>query len=102
MTKDGRPSLLNDIRHFYGTNSRESRYLEGHEDAVAFGRRLAWLLNGERVSLGAYSALYLLFTPSLEPGATSVTDEGGEWWQRYTHIGVPREFLQMPEASRLV
>jgi hypothetical protein len=102
MTKDGRPSLLNDIRHFYGVDRRKSSYLKGYEGAVAFGRRLAWLLNGERVSLGAYTALYLLFTPSLEPGAICVTDEGGEWWQRYTHVGVPREFLEVPEASHLV
>jgi hypothetical protein len=56
MTKDGRPSLLNDIRHFYGINRRESRYLEGHEDAVAFGRCLAWFLNGERVSRAQLTA----------------------------------------------
>lgn len=98
MTKDGRPSLLNDIRYFCGIN----QYLEGHEDAVAFGRRLAWYLNGERVSLGAYAALYLLFTPSLEPGTIRVTDEGADWWQRYTYVGVPREFLEMQEASQLV
>jgi hypothetical protein len=102
MTKDGRPSLLSDIRHFYGIDGRGSRYLDGLDDAVAFGRRLAWFLNGERVSLGAYSALYLLFTSSVEPGAIRVTDEGGEWWQRYTYVGVPREFPQLSEASRLV
>jgi hypothetical protein len=102
MMKDGRPSLINDIRHFQGASLRESRYLKGLEEAVAFGRRMAWFLNGERVSLGAYPALYLLFTPSLEPGAITVTDEGGDWWQRYTYVGVPSQFPDIPNASELV
>jgi hypothetical protein len=64
---------------------------------------MAWFLNGERVSLGAYPALYLLFTPSLEPGAITVTDEGGDWWQRYTYVGVPSQFPDIPKnASELV
>jgi hypothetical protein len=98
MTKDGRPSLLNDIRYFRSMNG----YLEGHEDAFAFGRRLAWYLNGERVSLGAYTALYLLFTPSIEPGAIRVTDERCDWWHRYAFVGVPGEFPEMPDSSQLV
>ncbi len=102
MTKDGRPSLLNDIRYFYGIDRRHSGYLKDHEDAVAFGRRIAWFLNGEGLSLGAYTALYLLLTPSLEPGAIQITDDGGDWWQRYTNIGVPSDFLTMANASELV
>ena len=89
MMKDGRPSRINDIRYF-GPN--KNVYLEGHHDAVAFGRRLAWYLNGEGFSLGAYHSLYILFTSTLAPGAIQITDEGGDWWQRYTYVGVPEGF----------
>ncbi len=99
MTKDGRPSRINDIRYFHG-NGRA--YLEGHEEAVAFGRRIAWFLNGEGYSLGAYPALYIHLTPSLEPGAIQVTDQGGDWWQRYTNVGVPPDFPNVPDATDLV
>jgi hypothetical protein len=99
MTKDGRPSRINDIRYFHG---HIHKYLEGLNDAVAFGRRLAWLLNGEGFSLGAYPSLYIFLTPSLEPGAIQITDYGGEWWQRYTHAGVPQDFPNTPDASELV
>lgn len=101
MTKDGRPSRINDIRYFHG-ETRHSPYLKGHEEAVAFGRRLAWYLNGEGVSLGAYTALYILFTPSLAPGHIQITDDGGEWWQRYTHVGVPLDFPNVPDSSEIV
>jgi hypothetical protein len=99
MTKDGRPSRINDIRYFHGDMHS---YLKGQEEAVAFGRRLALFLNGEGFSLGAYPALYIFLTPSLAPGATNVTGHGGEWWQRYTHVGVPSEFPDMRNASELV
>lgn len=29
-------------------------------------------------------------------------DDGGDWWQRYTNIGVPNDFLTMANASELV
>jgi hypothetical protein len=80
MTKDGRPSRINDIRYFHG---HKHKYLEGLRDAEAFGRRLAWLLNGEGFSLGAYHSLYIFLTPSLEPGVIQITDDGGDWWQCY-------------------
>jgi hypothetical protein len=99
MTKDGRPSRINDIRYFH---ENIHKYLEGHNDAVAFGRRLAWFLNGEEVSLGAYSALYILLTPSLAPGAVEITDYGGDWWQRYTHVGVPHDFPNTRDTSTIV
>jgi hypothetical protein len=101
MTKDGRPSRLNDIRYFHG-ETRHSDYLKGHEDAVAFGRRLAWYLNGEGVSLGAYTALYILLTPSLSPGSIHITDDLGEWWHRYTYLGVPLDFPNVPDSSAIV
>ncbi len=95
MTKDGRPSALNDIRLFAG--DRYS-YLEGQEEAVAYGRRLAWYLNGEGFSVGAFPALYILFTSSLAPGTIRMTNDGGEWWHRYIHVGVEPSFPSAPGA----
>jgi hypothetical protein len=89
LTKDGRPSRISDIRYFHP--NRDS-YLKGNAEAVAFGNRLAFYLNGEGYSLGTYSALYLLLTNALPHGTVRVTDDGGEWWQRYTHVGVPDSF----------
>ncbi|ANP47546.1 hypothetical protein [Candidatus Viadribacter manganicus] len=99
MTKDGRPSRIADIRHFFGDLHT---YLKGHEEAVAFGRRIAWFLNGEGFSLGAYPALYLYFTSAIPSGATQVTDYGGDWWQRYTHVGVPPNFPEVPDANEVI
>jgi hypothetical protein len=99
MTKDGRPSRIRDIRYFHGDIHK---YLKDHEDAVAFGRRLAWLLNGEGFSLGAYHSLYIFLTPSLATGQTQITDYGGDWWQRYTHAGVPPDFPDREDVSEVV
>lgn len=98
MTKDGRPSRIKDIRYFFGD---KHRYLEGHNDVTAFGRRIAWFLNGENFSLGAYPALYIFLTPLLKPGRIEVTEYGGEWWQRYTNIGVPEDFEGRPDAAEI-
>jgi len=97
--KDGRPSRIRDIRYFHG---HIHRYLEGHHDAVAFGRRLAWLLNGEEFSLGAYHSLYILLTPALEPGGIQITEYGADWWQRYAHVGVAPGFPDTGDASEVV
>jgi hypothetical protein len=99
MTKDGRPSRINNIRYF---NGNLHSYLEGHTEEVAFGRRLAWFLNGEGFSLGAYPELYIFFTTSIEPGAIKVTDYGGDWWQRYTHVGVTPDFPDDPESGKQI
>jgi hypothetical protein len=99
VTKDGRPSLINDIRLFFGD---WSTYLKGHEEAVAYARRMAWFLNSEGFSLGAYPALYLFLTPSIEVGTAQVTDHGGDWWQRYTLIGVPEDFPTGPDADEII
>lgn len=99
MTKDGRPSLLNDIRLFAG-DCRS--YLEGHEEAVAYGRRIAWFLNGEGVSLGAFPALYVFFTASLKPGSIQVTNDGGDWWQRYVNVGVTDDFPNVPDVLEVI
>ena len=99
MTKDGRPSRINDIRYFAGD---KSSYLKGCEEAVAFGRRVALYLNGEGYSLGAHTALYLFLTSDLQPGGVRVTNEGGDWWQRYTYVGVPQGFPDFANASEIV
>lgn len=99
MTKDGRPSLINDIRLFAGDRHA---YLKDHEEAVAYGRRVAWLLNGEGISLGAFSALYVLFTASLKPGAVQLTNDGGDWWQRYVHVGATDDFPNVPNAFEVI
>jgi hypothetical protein len=98
MTKDGRPSLINDIRLFVGERSISSSYLKGQEEAVAYARRIAWFLNSEGFSLGAFPALYVLFTPSLKPGLVRATNEGGEWWHRYVHVGVTADFPNAPDT----
>lgn len=90
--KDGRPSRIFDIRYFIGAQRASSPYLEGQDDAQAFGQRLVWFLNSEELSLGAYHSLYLCFSPEIEPGQVRITDDGGDWWQRYTYVGVPTGF----------
>ncbi len=97
MTKDGRPSLMNDIRYFA---SDIHKYLDDH-DVTAFGRRLAWWLNGEELSLGSYTALYIYFSPTITNGAIHVTDYGGDWWQRYTYVGVPGDFPNVQNAKEI-
>ncbi|GJL93502.1 hypothetical protein [Hyphococcus sp.] len=97
MTKDGRPSRLCDIRYFAGDLHK---YLDDHE-VSAFGRRIAWWLNGEDISLGSYTALYIFFSPSIAEGAIHVSDYGGDWWQRYTHVGVPRTFPKVFDAKEI-
>ncbi|HEY1836403.1 MAG TPA: hypothetical protein VGG36_02005 [Rhizomicrobium sp.] len=99
MTKDGRPSRINDIRYFFGDTHR---YLENHHDVFAFGNRIAWFLNGEDFSLGAYPSLYIYLTPTLRPGAVEVTNRGGDWWQHYTNVGVPEDFPNRSDSAELV
>jgi hypothetical protein len=99
MTKDGRPSRIRDIRYFHGSRYK---YLRDHEDALAFGRRLAWLLNGEGFSPGAYHSVYIFLTSSLAPGEIRLTDDGGTWWQRYTEAGIPTDFPDRKDASELM
>lgn len=84
------------------SSARSASYLEDHEDAVAFGRRLAWFLNGEGFCCGPYTALYICLCPALKPGIIQITDDGGDWWQRYAYVGVPEDFPNMPDASEIV
>ena len=107
MTKDGKPSRINDIRLFHSgeknlTSLRTVGPLEGQEDAVAFGRRMAWFLNGEEFSCGSYAALCIVFTPMLGPGEIKITDEAPDWWQRYVLIGAQEGFPNAPDAAETV
>jgi len=102
MTKDGRPSLITDIRLFAGERYNSAPYLEGQEEAVAYGRRIAWLLNSKGFSLGAFPALYVLFTPLLEPGSVKFTNEGCDWWQRHVYVGVTAAFPDSPDKRDIV
>jgi len=76
--------------------------LDEQQEAVAFGRRIAWFLNSEGFTLGAFPALYVLFTPSLEPGLVCVTNDGGDWWQRYVYVGITPESHSGPDAYDIV
>ena len=98
MTQTGEPSLISDIRYFLGG---QYRYLEGLHELDAFGRRLAFWLNTERISLGAYHSLYLLFSPSLKAGDVVYSDIAAFWWHRYVSVGVPRAFPNMANALSL-
>lgn len=98
MTKDGRPSLINDIRLFAGGYS----YLTEQEEAVAYGRRMAWFLNSEGFSLGAFPALYVSFTSLLKPASVQVTDRHAEWWHRCVDIGVIADFPEVPDTLEII
>ena len=99
MTKDGRPSRFNDIRYFHGLTKT---YLNGCEEAVAFGKRLAWYLNGEDFSVGAHPALYMRFTSSLPVGTLQVTDQGDLWWHRFVDVHAPADFPNFANADAFV
>ena len=103
MTKDGRPSLISDIRLFAGERGA-SWYIKEQEERVAYGRRLAWYLRSLQFSLGHYPALYVVFNPSLATGDTELLDEprGESWWHRYVQVGVPPGFLDGPETHAVI
>ncbi len=90
--KNGRPSLLFDVRYFLNTKSNYWR----DDWITAYGRRIAWYLNGEGLSLGSFHSLYLCFSTTLEPDSISTTEQGSDWWQRYVYVGVPKSF---PDAA---
>jgi hypothetical protein len=91
MTKDGRPSRVSDIRYFVPIENTV-KYIEDHR-VSAFGRRLAYLLNGENYSCGSYPALYIVLTTALELNVVQVKEKPyGEWWYREAYVGVPDGF----------
>ncbi len=95
--KNGQPSRILDIRYFFQNNG--SHYEE--HGVAAYGRRMAWFLNGEGFSLGTYNSLYLCFLTSMKSGEVQVTDEGSDWWQCYTYVGVPKDFLDVKDANQI-
>ena len=101
MTKDGRPSLIANIRLFSG-DRMSIRHLDKQEEAEAYGRRLAWFLNSQKFSLGAYPELYVLFTPSLAAGEIKLAEGPHEWWHRYVHVGLPGGVFEDLEAYSVV
>ncbi|MBP2157477.1 MULTISPECIES: hypothetical protein [Asticcacaulis] len=98
MTKDGRPSRINDIRLFAGSAAND---LKGFEEQVAFGRRLAWWLNGEGVSIGAHTALYVWFADDISVGRVDPTDRWCDWWFRYAKIGVNASFPGIDAGTQI-
>nr|WP_312295302.1 hypothetical protein [Brevundimonas diminuta] len=93
MTKDGRPSRLNDTRLFTG---RGGDYLKGQDDAWAFARRLTWWLNGEGFSIGHNPALYVSYTTDLPVGVIEAEPPRftpDDWWFRTVAVGVPQELV---------
>jgi len=43
-----------------------------------------------------------LFTPRLEPGMVRLTNDHGDWWHRYVHVGVTEDFPNVPAALQVV
>lgn len=89
MTRDGRPSRLKDLRVFPVGDG------PGGRDIEAFGRRLAWWLNGEGFGIGHDPALYITLDPSLpvlrvEAKPPRFTPD--DWWFREVRVGMPDDF----------
>lgn len=99
MTKDGRPSLLNDIRLF----GKHEKLVEGWQEIVAFARRLAWYLNGEEISLGSFTALYINFRESLPAGDLQLRAkhpcDHSTWWFQEIFCGVPEDVSTRPDCD---
>lgn len=98
--KNGKPSLIFDIRYFSGD---KNSYLHDHL-LTAYGRRLAWHLNSQGVSLGAYHSLYVHFTSATPTGNVEIAPyKGGDelWWLRYVHVGVARDFPNIDNAHKI-
>ncbi len=91
--RNGQPSPIYDLRYFFGCRSNHT-YLNDNV-ITSYGRRLAWYLNSEKVSLGAYNSLYVLFSPDLVIGEITIDDYQGsqeDWWFNYVRIGVGKDF----------
>lgn len=98
--KNGKPSLVFDIRYFSGDRTS---YLDDHV-VTAYGRRLAWYLNSQGISLGAYHSLYVHFTSATPTGSISIDPYkgGGElWWLRYARVGVTSDFPKVDHANEI-
>lgn len=98
--KNGKPSLVFDIRYFSG---HWHRYLSD-DSITAYGRRLAWYLNSEGISLGAYHSLYVKFTSALPTGEIEIEQyKGGDesWWFRNAYVGVCPDFPNIDNADEI-
>lgn len=98
--RNGKPSLIFDIRYFSG---HRSSYLRD-EAVTAYGRRLAWYLNSQGVSLGAYHSLYVYFASMTPIGAVAIDsyNGGGElWWFREAQVGVAPDFPNVDNANEI-
>jgi|RhiMetdeSRZDD1v2_1073273.scaffolds.fasta_scaffold414620_1 hypothetical protein len=96
--KNGKPSLIFDIRYFSG---HRHSYLHDHS-VTAYGRRLAWYLNSQGLSLGPYHSLYVHFTSATPTGEIEIDSyKGGDelWWLRYVHVGVASDFPNVDNAN---
>lgn len=90
MTRDGRPSRIKDLRLFCPGEDRP-----GIREAAAFGRRLAWWLNGEDFAIGHEPALYVTLDQELPAGVVRAKPQRltpDDWWFRETSVGVPESF----------
>jgi hypothetical protein len=89
-----------DIRYFSG---HRSSYLD--DNAVfPYGRRMAWYLNSQGISLGAYHSLYVHFTSTTPTGAVAIDPyKGGDelWWFREAHVGVAADFPNVDNADEI-
>lgn len=91
--RNGQTSPIYDIRYFSGCSSSYTYLKDGV--ITSYGHRLAWYLNSEKISLGAYNSLYVLFSPELAIGEITIDDyQGGkeDWWFNYARIGVEKDF----------
>src|SRR5262249_2283297 len=67
-------------------------------------RRLAWYLNSQGISLGAYHSLYVHFTSATPTGEMEIGPyRGGDelWWLRYAHVGVAPDFPNVDNATEI-
>lgn len=97
MTRDGRPSRIKDLRLFGAEAKRP-----GISEATAFGRRLAWWLNGQEFTIGHEPALYVTFDPALPQGSVEPKPQRftpDDWWFREVSVGVPDDFPGDDDAS---
>lgn len=98
--RNGKASLIFDIRYFSG---RASSYLRD-DSVTAYGRRLAWYLNSQTISLGAYHSLYIHFDTAMPSGEIAIDPytAGGElWWLRNAHVGVAQSFPNVEHVGAI-
>ena len=100
MSKNGRPSLLRDIRYF----GPDRAYLADAEEVTAFGRRLALYLQANGFSVGTWTHLYVMAMPSAAHEEIKIETWMGagdlDWWLRFARVSVPEKFLDMGTVEK--